>query len=398
MHKPLSPFRVIPLACLLAAGAAHADISDTIKPFVQLAYSYDDNLLRLPENTPPDFQRSDRSTQAIAGFLLDRPIGRQKLTGQAKLSRVTFDHYDQLDYNGKDFSLDWAWALGNHLDGNIGGSYAQTLTPFNDFHSDDRNLRTQRREYINGGWRFHPSWRVRAGFQRYKYNYELPAQSINDRTEDLSEAGIDYLAASGSKVGIVLRRLKGNYLNERRLGTAFLDEGYTQDELKANVSWLYSDITQLTVLAGYAKRKHDQFTERDASGANGRVTLTWKPRVKLRFQADAWREFSAVESTFISNSLNRGGSVAGNWEITSKVSANAAFRREKRRFEPLGNVVFTGGDSDSTRNTSAGLQYMPTRNIQLNLSGFHERRSGAPLVGTGSFKAKGVSVSATAQF
>lgn len=398
MHKPLSPFRVIPLACLLAAGAAHADISDTIKPFVQLAYSYDDNLLRLPENTPPDFQRSDRSTQAIAGFLLDRPIGRQKLTGQAKLSRVTFDHYDQLDYNGKDFSLDWAWVLGNHLDGNIGGSYAQTLTPFNDFHSDDRNLRTQRREYINGGWRFHPSWRVRAGFQRYKYNYELPAQSINDRTEDLSEAGIDYLAASGSKVGIVLRRLKGNYLNERRLGTAFLDEGYTQDELKANVSWLYSDITQLTVLAGYAKRKHDQFTERDASGANGRVTLTWKPRVKLRFQADAWREFSAVESTFISNSLNRGGSVAGNWEITSKVSANAAFRREKRRFEPLGNVVFTGGDSDSTRNTSAGLQYMPTRNIQLNLSGFHERRSGAPLVGTGSFKAKGVSVSATAQF
>lgn len=398
MHKPLSPLRLMPLACLLAAGAARADISDTIKPFVQVASTYDDNLLRLPDNTPPDFQRSDRATQTIAGFLVDRPIGRQKLTGQAKLSRVTFDHYDQLDYNGKDFSADLAWVLGNHLDGNLGGSYSQTLTPFNDFHSDDRNLRTQRREYLNGGWKFHPSWRARAGFQRYKYNYELQAQRINDRNEDLSEAGIDYLAPSGSKVGFVVRRLKGNYLNERRLGTAFLDEGYTQDELKANVNWLYSDITQLTVLAGYAKRKHDQFTARDSSGANGRVTLTWKPRVKLRFQADAWRDFSAVESTFISNSLNRGGSLAGNWEITSKVSATAAYRQEKRKFEPVGNVAFSGGDSDTTRNSTVGLQYMPTRKIQLNLSGFRERRSGAPLIGTGSFKATGFTFSATAQF
>jgi len=398
MHKPLFQLRLIPLACILVAGAANADISDTVKPFVQLSSTYDDNLLRLPDNTPPEFQRSDRATQAIGGILLDRTIGRQKFTGQAKISRVTFDHYDQLDYNGKDFNLDWAWVLGNHLDGNVGGSYSQTLTPFNDFHSDDRNLRKQRVEYFKGGWKFHPSWRVRAGFQRYEFTYELPQQSINDRTEDLSEVGLDYLAASGSRVGLVLRQLKGKYPNERRVNGILLDEGYTQDELKANISWLYSEITQLTVLAGYAKRKHDQFPQRDSSGANGRVQLIWKPRVKLRFQGDAWREFSAVESVFLSNSLNRGASVSANWEITSKISANAATRREKRKFEALGNLGAFGGDSDTTRNSTVGLQYLATRNIQLNLSGFHEKRSGAPLAGTGSYKAKGVTFSATAQF
>jgi len=399
MHKPLSQLRLLPLAvALLACGMARADISDTIKPFASVAYTYDDNLLRVPDDTPDTFQRSDRATQAIAGFLIDRPIGRQKLTGQAKISRVTFDHYDQLNYNGKDFNADLAWVLGNHLDGNLGGAYSQTLTPFNDFHSDDRNLRTQYREYINGGWKFHPSWRARAGFQRNKYTYELQAQSINDRTEDLTEAGIDYLAPSGSKVGLVARRLKGNYLNDRRLGTAFLDEGYTQDELKLNVNWLYSEITQLQVLAGYAKRKHDTFTDRDKSGANGRVTLTWKPRVKLKFQGDAWREFSAVESTLISNSLNKGGSISGTWDATSKIQANAAFRRETRRFEPLGGVIFNGDASDTTRSTTVGLQYTPVRQIQLNVSGFHEKRSGSPLAGTGSYKANGFTVSATAQF
>jgi exopolysaccharide biosynthesis operon protein EpsL len=383
---------------MLVVGTARADLSDTIKPFVQVAYTYDDNLLRVPDNTPPGFQRSDKATQTIGGFLLDRPIGRQKLTGQAKLSRVTFDHYDQLDYNGKDFSLDWAWVLGNHLDGNIGGSYAQTLTPFNDFHTDDRNLRTQRVEYFKGGWRLHPSWRVRGSFQRYKFDYELRAQSINNRTEDLSEAGLDYLAASGSRVGFVLRQQKGKYPNFRRFGNVFLDEGYTQDELKANINWLYSEITQVSVLAGYAKRKHDEFPDRDSSGFNGRVGLTWKPRVKLRVQADAWREFAAVESVVVSNSLNRGASLSGNWEITSKVSANVATRREKRQFEALGNFAAFGGDSDTTRNSTVGVQYTPTRNIQLNLSGFHEKRSGAPLVGTGSYKANGFTFSATAQF
>jgi exopolysaccharide biosynthesis operon protein EpsL len=386
------------LAAVLVCNPAQADISDTIKPFVSVGSTYDNNLLRLPDNAAPGIQRSDRATQLVGGFLLDRPIGRQKLTGQAKLSRVTFDHYDQLDYNGKDFSLDWAWVLGNYFDGNIGGSYQQVLTPFNDFHSDQRNLRTQRREYANGGWRMHPSWRLRAGFQRDRFDYELFEQSLNNRKEDLSEVGIDYLAASGSKVGLVARRIKGSFLNPRRIGTTFLDQNYTQDELKANINWLYSEITQVRLLAGYAKRKHDTFSERDTSGLNGRVTVNWSPRAKLRFTADAWREFAAVESTIVNNSINKGASANATWDISAKLQATAGVKREKRNFERLPYVYFNGDPSDTTRTTSVGLAYQPLRKVQLSVNGFRDRRSGTPLAGTGSFKAKGVSFMATVQF
>jgi len=386
------------LAAALACCPAWADISDTIKPFVSLGWTYDDNLLRLPEDAPPGIQRSDRATQAIAGFMLDRPIGRQKITGQAKISRTTFDHYDQLNYNGKDFSLDWAWVLGNHFDGNIGGSYQQVLTPFNDFHSEERNLRTQRREYVNGGWRLHPSWRVHAGFQRDRYDYELEAQSLNNRKEDRSELGIDFLPSSGSRIGLVARHIKGNYLNPRRIGATFLDQNYTQDELKANINWLYSEITQMQVLAGYAKRKHDTFSERDSSGLNGRVTVTWKPRVKLRFTADAWREFAAVESVIVNNSVNKGASLNAAWDVSSKVQANAGIKRERRNFERLPGVFFNGDPSDTTRSTTLGLVYQPARKVQLSATAFHDRRTGTPLAGTGSYKAKGVSLMATVQF
>jgi exopolysaccharide biosynthesis operon protein EpsL len=394
--------RILPtplaLAVALVCCSARADISDTIKPFVSLGWTYDDNLLRLPDDAPADIQRSDRATQGIAGFTLERPIGRQKISGQAKLSRTTFDHYDQLNYNGKDFSLDWAWVLGNHFDGNIGGSYQQVLTPFNDFHSEERNLRTQRREYANGGWRLHPSWRLHAGFQRDRYDYELQAQSLNNRKEDRSEIGIDYLAASGSRVGLVARHIKGDFLNPRRLGASFLDQNYTQDELKANVNWLYSEITQLQLLAGYAKRKHDTFTERDSSGLNGRVTVNWKPSVKLHFTAEAWREFAAVESVIVNNSVNKGASFNAAWDVSAKVQANAGIKREKRNFERLPGIFFNGDPSDTTRSTTLGLVYQPARKVQLSATAFHDRRSGTPLAGTGSYRAKGASLMATVQF
>lgn len=394
-------FRLLPIACaaLMLGNGAHAQISQTFHPFVAVGYTYDDNLLRLPEDAVGFEQRSDRMTQARAGFQLDRPIGRQRLTGSATVTRVTFDHFDQLDYNGKDFNAELAWRVGNYFDGTLGASYEQTLTPFADYHSDQRNLRTQRREYVSGGWRLHPRWRVRSGYDRYRYSYELSAQRFNDREQTVAELGMDYLAPSGSRVGLVARQLKGIYPNPRFNNSGILlQDDYTQDELKANISWLFSGVTQLQVLAGYARRDHDVLTTRDSSGLNGRVSATWTPTGKLKFNASAWREFAAVESSVVNNSLNKGVSVGATWSISAKVQANASVRRETRDFERLTSSANTNDLSDRSRGTSVGLSYAPLRAVQLSLTGFADRRTGNRVIGTSDYKAKGVAVNATLQF
>jgi exopolysaccharide biosynthesis operon protein EpsL len=391
-------FSPMAVAVFLCCGHACAQISDTIHPFVSLGYTYDDNLLRLPDDLSFDGQRSDRARQAQAGILVDRPIGRQKLTGYAKVTRVTFDHFDQLDYNAKDVAADLAWELGNHLSGHAGGNYTQSLTPFSDYHTDERNLRTQRNVHVDGAWRFHPSWQARAGYVRNKYTYELLAQSVNDRTEELREVGVDYLARSGSRIGLVARRLEGRYVNPRRYGNFVLDDDYTQDELKVNVNWLLSGVTQVTVLAGYAKRKHSFFDTRDSSGANGRVSARWSPTGKLSFNADAWREFAAVENTVVTSSLNRGASLRATWNISAKVQATASARRETREFEEQANVVFAGGARDRLRGSTVGLLWAATKSIQLNATAFRDQRSGAAIVGNSDYRANGVSLNATAQF
>lgn len=398
--SPLMACRLLPIALagMVYCGAAMAEISDTIHPFVMLGYTYDDNLLRLPDDYFGIEQRSDRATQAQAGIVFARPIGRQKLSGSAKVSRVTFDHFQQLDYNGKDFNADLAWELGNHLQGKLGGSYVQTLTPFSDYQSQERNLRTQRRQYVNGAWRLHPSWQLRSGFYRNKFDYELQSQRVNNRNEDLAEAGGDYVAASGSRIGLVARRLKGSYLSPQRVNGFAIQDDYVQDELKLNVDWRYSGVTQVQMLVGYAKRKRDVVVGRDASGANGRVSVQWAPFGKLRFGAEAWREFAAVESTVVSNSLNKGASVNATWDISAKVQGSASLRKEKRDFEQFSNVVLVGDPSDSNKSATLGLLYAPKSGIQLNLSAFREQRDGSPFGGRSGYTSNGATFNISAQF
>ncbi len=396
--------RILPTSLLLAGGAAcclpaSAAISDTISPFISTSYSYDDNLFRIDDKAPGfDGQRSDTSRQVQAGFLINRPIGRQLLTGQVKWSRVYFDHFDQLDYTGKDYLADLEWHIANHLEGHVGASYSQTLTPFSDLQSSDRNLRTIRREYVNGGWRFHPSWRVRGGFSRDKYTYDSIVQKISDRQEDATELGLDYLPASNSRIGIQLRHLKGTYPNRANLAAFGIEQGYEQDEVKANIYWRFSGVTQVQLLGGWVKRKNDLFSGRDSSGANGRVTVYWAPLGKVRFTGSVWHEFAAVENSLITSSLNNGASLAAAWDISAKVRMDAQVRREKRDFSAASGLVLPNDVNDTTRTSSIGLTYAPRPNIQLGINAFQDTRKGAPIINTGSYRAKGASLSASIQF
>ncbi|WP_254452107.1 XrtB/PEP-CTERM-associated polysaccharide biosynthesis outer membrane protein EpsL [Duganella vulcania] len=390
------------LALLLGTAVcvpAAAALSDTIHPFVVVGYNYDDNLFRLPDEAPGfTGSRSDTMLQTAVGASFERPLGRQILTGQAKVSNVKFSHYDQLNYNGKDFLAALEWHLGNHLEGHVGGKYAQTLTPFTDFHGNERNLRVQRREYVDGAWRFHPSWQVRGGYSEEKFTYDLLSQRYNNHTEDVAFGGVDFLASSGSRVGLQLRHLKGAYPNHRQIGSTTVDDGYTQDELKADVNWAFSGTTQLQMLVGWARREHVFFSQRNSSGANGKGNLVWRPLGKVSLTLSGWREFSAVESTFISNSFNKGVSVAAGWDISAKLRADASWRRERRQFDTINGLVLPGAIEDSTRSVNAGLTYAPMQAVQLNAGVFRESRTGSPFVGTNNYRVNGASFSVSAQF
>lgn len=401
-HRPRLARGAAALALALGASAATpawAGPSDALHVYGGLGYFHDDNLFRLDDAAPGyDNQRSDSARQSVAGVIFDKTYSRQRIQLQGKLSKVSYSHFEQLDYDGKDFQGTWNWQLGNHLEGSVGATYAQSLAPYTDFQSRERNLRVQRRQFVDGAWRMHPSWRVRGATSRDKYTYELASQHYNDRTQDTVETGFDYLPRSGSSVGLVARRLTGKYLNRRIIGGQARNDDYEQDEVKARVVWRATPIVTVQGLAGYARRKNAEAGPHDVGGFNGRVTADYTPRQKLRLNTALWREFAAIDNYYYTFSLNRGASLGASWDAMAKVRFDASLSVEQRAYEGRLLPNSPGDLSDTSRTATFGATWVPVETVQFSTSFIHQERNGAQFLGNGSFKANTVSVNANAQF
>ena len=398
--RPLAPpAALLVLLSATAAAPVAAALTDPFQVFGGVGYFHDDNLFRIADDQPAfDNQRSDSARYAVLGVLVDKTYGRQRLQGQAKLTRMAFSHFEQLDYDGKDFNAKLNYQIGNRVEGTAGASYVRTLAPYTDFRSRERNLRTHKRQFADTAWRFHPSWRVRGSATREKFDYALRIQRFNERTETAYEVGTDYLPRSGSTAGLVVRRLKGKYANERLLFGVRGTDSFTQDELKAKVQWLATPTSSVLVLAGYARRKHEIAGARDASGFNGRVTGSMQPRTKLRLNMAAWREFAAIESDLVAYSLNRGASAGASWDVSSKLRVDGAISRERRKYD---TALLRNAPPDlKDRITQASLSatWSPRQTVQFSTSYAHHKRDGAQLLGNGNFKSNTVSLSANVQF
>ena len=112
------------LAAALSCAHAVAAPTDALHVYGGLGYGHDDNLLRVPDGFPSFNKRlGDSWYEADAGLLFDHTYSRQRLSAQARLSKVKFDHFRQLNYDGKDLQANWNWQVGDYLEGKLDATY-----------------------------------------------------------------------------------------------------------------------------------------------------------------------------------------------------------------------------------------------------------------------------------
>lgn len=377
-------------------------LADSFYPFISASFNYDDNLFRLPDGQIQLGEtRSDTYRNVIGGIRFERPVSRQIFSGTAGFSSITFDHNSQLDFVGKNMNADWHWFVASHFEGHLGANYEQALAPFADFHSEQRNLRVNKRQYVDGSWRFHPSWRWRNSYERTQNDYQLLAQRVNDRADDSMVTGIDFLAASGSTVGFQFRHLKDSFPNGQPTGVGTYGNGYVQNEAKLNVLWIATGTTQVLFLGGWAQHKQNTLVERTDTGTNARLIVTWAPHGRVKVVGQTWHEFAAIDGALVNSALSTGASADATWDVSEKVQAVASARREIRNLSGVSGA--SGGLSsdvpgDSTQYATVGVVYKPLRKLTLKVSAFRDQRSGSPIAGTNSYKANGASINVVQQF
>ncbi|WP_129587671.1 XrtB/PEP-CTERM-associated polysaccharide biosynthesis outer membrane protein EpsL [Herbaspirillum robiniae] len=368
---------VLALASIQEARAA--DDGQVVTPYVQYSILYDDNLLRLRDSAAAQSalgtsQMSDYVHSSVGGIRFDRMFSRQHVRVDASLNKNSFDYFKQFDNNGRDLNAYWGWALGERFTGDIGYVYSQSLTPFQNLRVLEKNLRTMQTKYATVAWQLHPDWTARAQFSRFGLGYELASQQANSFTQDITEVGLDYTARSGSIAGLQARHTKGNYPESTVVSGSVVNNSFTQDELKARVTWLYSGKTKLQFLGGYVSRQRVAGGAADYSGFNARLIADWAATAKTGFKLNLWREIGGLSDVDANYSLTNGISLAAVHKATEKLRFDGSFDYQRRNYN--GAAVITGvtpsNRKDRYEKASFSITYSPLRSLSLMAAIYRE--------------------------
>ncbi|WP_233212565.1 XrtB/PEP-CTERM-associated polysaccharide biosynthesis outer membrane protein EpsL [Collimonas sp. PA-H2] len=366
----LVPTDIMPPADIIQPPA------DAVTPYAGYSIGYDSNLLRLQNSAAAQAMGigsdlSDTTQRYLFGLAVDKTLSRQHLTANLNVAKVDYNHFDQLNHLDKNLAANWNWHAGDHFEGNIGANYSEGLTPFIDFHLLERNIRTQEKVYADGSWLFHPSWRVRGGLEYSKLKYDLASQQPAANNQNRTELGLDYLAASGSTIGLQLRHTHADFPNPELDNGLLVFNGYNQDEVKAKIDWLLSGKTQLHFLGGWVSRKQDALPVRNFSGVNTRLSADWSPTGKIQLSVAGWREIGAVDDLSTVYSLNHGASLGSTWQYSEKIQLVAQYKYQKRDFGPSSGSGTFGSinQNDVLRDAALSVVYNPTLRWRVQLSG-----------------------------
>jgi hypothetical protein len=167
----------------------------------------------------------------------------------------------------------------------------------------------------------------------------------------------------------MVRNDDGRYPN-RQLGV--FDNAYTQKTAAFVLDWAITPASRVSGRLGHTKREFNTLSQRDFSGAIGRVVYDWTPGGRFSLAAIAQRDISQYEDIRTSFVLVKGVALRPAYRIDDKLSLGGVADISKRDYlgDPTGATR-----SDTVHTLGLTATWLPSRNTSVIASVTYETRS-----------------------
>lgn len=367
------------LACLFAMqheAAAQQEAADTLSASVQVGYSDDDNLFRLPDDVdPPDGQqRDDALMQLIGNVRIDKTLGLQRLRAEVLAARNEYRENDYLNFTTVNGSGSWQWAFGNHWWGVIAASQSEASRSFADSRTFEQSINTFHRYSADANYAFHPAWSIGAAAVMITSRYSDDASTASEYDEEIIEAKLTYRTPTLSQLALVVSHLDGTYPNQTDVTTR--DTDYEQQDIQLRGDWRLSALSRIFGYIGVADREYPNLSARNYSGVVGRLAYDWKVTETVGLNLMVRRELGAEGDLVDNFVLTEAVVVTPTWSLTPALTLGARFERRERSFggDPGFGVIADVSKDDVTDIIGGGLTYVPRKFLSLQLTYQYEQR------------------------
>ena len=380
---------------------AAALLQDRVEVFAAENVTYDDNLFRLSKDVDPKAaigsdKKSDTVSTTSVGVNLDLPYSLQRFQANLTWFANRYSRFRQLNFNGHVGRAAWLWSVTPELTGDVGYTDTQALSNFATKPGPTERvkdiLRT-RQGFADAVWFPVASWRLHAGAATVEQRHSDPAERFNDIDTATGAAGVSYVTAADTRLGVEGRVERGRTPHGELAGTPF-DLAYRQSSTGVVGHWVATGHSTLDGRVDWVRRDYDQRSSRAWSGPTFRVAHTWTPTGKLTVASSIYRDVGPVadvqSGSFV---LVKGVAVKPSWAATDKitVAGDAEYNVWEYRRDPL-----LGDYTHHVRTFGVSLSYRAARKVLLQAGYSYEMRTSTAALS--DYKDNVVNVSARVGF
>jgi hypothetical protein len=354
--------------------------------------THDSNVFRIQDGlavTPPAARADWFSTTGIIGSI-DQQISRERLKANAEFDINRFRDNTQLNSNAHSFSIEGDWETVDRLSGELGYTNSEQLYRYN-LNVNQAETALNQQQTNSGFARFHLGSGTRLSFDAIftalNVAYTAPDYKLRDIKRWDGTLGTTYASSQDLRWSFQYRYAQGqypNYATELDPVTGevtTVPDNFSRNGLSFGVDMAATGASTFHGRISWAKEDHSQITTRSYSfwGADGKWVWipTGRTQVTLDFLVDD-DTGSSESALFVTtaDARKRAAASAGvNYELTGKTKLHATASYAHRNLDSS----FSGGGNstgtDQLWNLGLGLDYLPTRSIQLGCTASRERRS-----------------------